>query len=300
MYLIVCSCSLMQGLDPELINHHYRPKRTAYFFSERPSKNDQEVNKCLTGHPKSCIDVAAKMVQEENEQGAFKFFEIACNLDYGKGCYGAGNIENDRKKIPSARDFFQKGCRYKFGPACFALAELNYIEGDDETKEFQHETYGHACDLRGDYGCVRLGELFFQEGNNGLAKYYFHRSCALKNELGCYNLGFIYFKEENLIKALESLRLACKYGQAEGCYQMARHYGHHKNDNYVFFYLNEAFKYNYNNWERVEFDKHFDFLRERESFRELIDKFLLSKREKKLNEKSDHAVDEVQTPEVRQ
>jgi uncharacterized protein len=289
-------CSLMQGLDPKLLDYHYRPKRSAYFFSKKPTKNQKGINKCLSGMAKSCVDVAAKMIQEENEKGAYKFFEIACNLDYAKGCFGAGNIENDKGNIVSANGFYKKGCRYKFGPACFALAEINYLIKDDENKEFQYETYGHACDLRSDYGCVRLGELFYKEGNYGLSKYYFHRSCSLKNELGCYNLGFIFYKEKNLIKSLESLRLSCKYGQAEGCYQMARHYGHHENDEYVFIYLNEAFKYNYTNWERIEFDKHFDFLRTRGSFRELIDSFLLSKRQKTLDEKSDHMQDKVTPP----
>ena len=62
----------------------------------------------------------------------------------------------------------------------------------------------------------------------------------------------------------------------------------HENDNFVFKYLNDAFKHHYTNWERVEFDKNFDFLREREAFRELIDNFLLSRRNKPINEKSPH------------
>ena len=174
------------------------------------------------------------------------------------------------------------------------MAELE--KKDNTDREYKYEVYGHACDLRGDYGCVRLGELYFEEGNEELSKYYFHRSCALKNELGCYNLGFVYFKQESLQKALGSLKLSCKYGQAEGCYQMARHYGYKTNDEKVFFYLNEAFKYNYTNWERVEFDQNFNFLRKRQAFRELIDKFLLSTREKILNPESFHRIEFVTSP----
>jgi len=291
---IFISCSSLQGFDPKLLDYHYQPKRTSLFFSTTPSKSEATVNSCLQGKARACVDVAAKMIQEENEKGAFKFFELACNLDYGKGCYGAGNIEVGRKKLVSAESFYQKGCRYKFGPSCFSMAELDKKNNGDD--EYKYEVYGHACDLRGDYGCVRLGELFYEEGNIELSKHYFHRSCALKNELGCYNLGFVYYKQGDLIKTLESLRLSCKYGQAEGCYQMARHYGHQQNDEYVFFYLNEAFKYNYTNWERIEFDRHFDFLRKRRAFRNLVDKFLLSTREKTLNPKSYHRIEEITPP----
>jgi len=295
--MMAAGCSVMQGLDPKLLNYHYKPRRAAQFFSISPSKTDASVSACLKGIPRKCVDVAAQMLLDENEKGAYKFFEIACNLDYGKGCFGAGNIESDRKKLISAKAFFEKGCKYKFGPSCFALAEASLIEGLDESdQKYRYETYGYACDLRGDYGCVRLGELYYKNGNEGLARYYFHRSCSLKNELGCYNLGFLYYKEEKLRDSLESLRLSCKYGQPEGCYQMARHYGHHKNDRLVFYYLNEAFKNYYTNWERVEFDPYFDFLRKRDSFRDLIDSFLLSKRLKNVSEESDHQSQKVIAP----
>ena len=292
---ITGACSLMQGLDPELAAYHYRPRRASTFYSDRPSKDKEVIRSCVQGKAKSCIDVAAKMIEDENLEGAFKFFEIACNLDYGKGCFGAGNVENDKKSVVSAKDFYQKGCRYKFGPACFALAELDYK--DNEVLENPKEFYKYACEMRGDYGCVRLGETYYKEGNTGLARYYFDRSCELKNELGCYNLGYLYFEDGELKKSLDSLALSCDYGHAEGCYQMARHYGYHENDNFVFKYLNEAFKYHYTNWERVEFDKHFDFLRERDSFRELIDNFLLSRRERSVNEKSAHESKNVISPE---
>ena len=36
--ILLSGCSMMQGLDPELLDHHYRPKRSAYFFSGVPNK----------------------------------------------------------------------------------------------------------------------------------------------------------------------------------------------------------------------------------------------------------------------
>lgn len=289
------ACSSMQGLDPELLSHHYRPRRSVFFFSENPSKGQETIDACLNGIARNCVDVAAKMIQDENENGAYKFFEIACNLDYGKGCYGAGRIKLDQANRTTANDFFEKGCKYKFGPSCFALAELKYeVKGKHQD---ELNLYGLACDMNGDYGCVRLGEIFYADGNLGLAQYYFHRSCSLKNELGCYNAGQSYYEQKNLSKAVEMLRLSCKYGQAEGCYQLARHYGYLKQDEKVFFYLNEAFKNDYQNWERVEFDKNFAWLRKRMAFRDLVDRFLLQKREKKVQENTYHDFEQVKLQE---
>ena len=284
--LFLTGCADMQGLDPDLLPYHYKPRRNVFFFSKNPTRDQESISKCLNGMARRCIDVAAGFMQQENKPAVFKFFEIACNLDYGKGCYGAGRMKLDENQRVSAGDFFEKGCRYKYGPACFALAELKYSKS--QKKEDMYKLYGMACDMKGDYGCVRLGEVFYDEGNLGLAQFYFHRSCSLKNELGCYNAGHTFYTEKKLFKALEMLRLSCKYGQGTGCYQMARYYGYIKDEEKIFFFLNEAFKHDYDNWERVEFDENFDFLRKRQAFRDLIDSFLLKKREKKVSQESSH------------
>ena len=292
--LLIASCSSMQGLDPKLLSYDYRPRRSVFFFSESPDRSDWAISDCTSGHAKRCVDVAAGLLREDKINGARKFFEIGCNLDYGKACYGAGRLDFEKKKLISAEGFYEKGCRLKFGPSCFALAELRYE--DDEKTDDEYQLYGLACDMKGDYGCVRLGEVFYDGGNLGLAQFYFHRSCSLKNELGCYNAGHVYYKQKKLQKSLEMLRLSCKYGQAQGCYQMARHYGHQRDDDKVFFFLKEAFKNKYDNWERVEFDSNFSHLRKRIAFRDLIDSFLLSRRQVPVTEANPHQIEEVESP----
>ena len=150
------------------------------------------------------------------------FFEKACDLNYGVGCYNLGLVYLNglgvNKNKSSAKTYFDKACSLGRQEACDEISN-NYSSGSN----ISHEEY--CSQGKGEY-CFSLG-WSYANGKNGYtkdyskAKSFYEKACNLDNGGGCNNLGVLYDYGngvgQNQKVALYYFEKACKLNDEYGC-----------------------------------------------------------------------------------
>ncbi|MCQ2617054.1 SEL1-like repeat protein [Helicobacter pylori] len=75
-------------------------------------------------NPKELYDLGVESYKAKDYIKAKKYFEKACNLNYGGGCGALGDLYDDvEKNLIKADQYFSKACKLGNQEACEALKE---------------------------------------------------------------------------------------------------------------------------------------------------------------------------------
>ena len=174
------------------------------------------------------------------------FYQKACNMNYGAGCYELGRLYSNGKGVKQddgvARAYWKIACDKDYAEGCVVFGVLYEQNGDDQKAKTYYEK---ACiDLNDGSGCVSLGDLYNFQGVipadpkkqsedlcNGRcvrkdyqkAKTYYEKSCNdLNNLYGCSHLAYLYEEgkgvKQDYQKAKEYYGKACDLGLQQDCY----------------------------------------------------------------------------------
>jgi TPR repeat protein len=122
---------------------------------------------CELGHAPSCNDLGASW--SEGKDGADKvdfakaktFYDKACKLDDGLGCFNYGNVfrEGEGEKVDLKKAFasFDKSCKLNAAKGCTELG-IMYYEGKTvaKNKDKAVEALTKACKLGSDVACKNV------------------------------------------------------------------------------------------------------------------------------------------------
>ncbi|MBM2777718.1 sel1 repeat family protein [Helicobacter pylori] len=101
-----------------------------------------------------------------------------------------GMLSYDKQDFSKARKYFEKACELKDGGGCFNLGRLYYY-GEGVEKDFKKAfaLFEKACDLNNSGGCGALGMLYeFGQGvekNLTKAAYFYSKACKLGFQKTC-------------------------------------------------------------------------------------------------------------------
>ncbi|MBH0292293.1 sel1 repeat family protein [Helicobacter pylori] len=108
--------------------------------------------------PKELFDLGVKSNKAKDFIQAKKYFEKACNLNYGGGCGALGDLYDDgkgvEKNLIKAAQFYSKACDLndKFG--CSILGAMQYIgKGVVKNEKQAVEKFEKACKLGKEEAC---------------------------------------------------------------------------------------------------------------------------------------------------
>ncbi len=104
--------------------------------------------------------------------------------------FDLGMLSYDKQDFSKARKYFEKACELKDGGGCFNLGRLYYY-GEGVEKDLIKATYFYskACELKESFGCGALAVLYINgqgvEKNLTKADQYFSKACKLGNQEAC-------------------------------------------------------------------------------------------------------------------
>ncbi len=104
--------------------------------------------------------------------------------------FDLGMLSYDKQDFSKARKYFEKACELKDGGGCFNLGRLYYY-GEGVEKDFKKAfaLFEKACDLNNSGGCGTLGMLYeFGQGvekNLTKADQYISKACKLGDQEAC-------------------------------------------------------------------------------------------------------------------
>ncbi|EMJ41099.1 beta-lactamase HcpA domain protein [Helicobacter pylori GAMchJs117Ai] len=115
--------------------------------------------------PKELFNLGIKSSEAKDFTQAKKYFEKACNLNYGGGCGALGDLYDDgkgvEKNLIKAAQLYTKACELKEGLGCKDLGTL-YYSGKGVEKDLIKAAYFYskACELKESFGCGALAALY--------------------------------------------------------------------------------------------------------------------------------------------
>lgn len=194
--------------------------------------SDLYVKSCKLDLASAC-DSAGDVFYYEfaNYKTALKWYDQACKLNFGEGCYNLGyqyeKGEGTKKKVSKAYTFYKKACDMSYARGCTAVARA-YVGDDDADgskikKDYKKgiTLFERSCNMGHGRGCFELGYAY-QEGsyrvNQDLDKALtlYQYGCSEVNDysgLACYNAG--WYHEAGVVVA-PNIDLAKLYYQ-RGC-----------------------------------------------------------------------------------
>ncbi len=94
------------------------------------------------------------------------------------------------KDYIQAEKYFEKACDLKYGGGCFRLGVLyEYGQGVEKNLTKAAQLYTKACDLKEGMGCGNLGVLYYDgdgvKRDSKKADQYFSKACKLGNQEAC-------------------------------------------------------------------------------------------------------------------
>ncbi len=121
-----------------------------------------------------CVDWGGGLMAEPNPEELF-------NL---------GMLSYDKQDFSKARKYFEKACELKDGGGCFNLGRLYYYgEGVEKDSKKAVALFEKSCDLNISRGCGALGVLYYNgqgvEKNLTKAAQYISKACKLGDQKAC-------------------------------------------------------------------------------------------------------------------
>ncbi|MGN8384424.1 tetratricopeptide repeat protein [Helicobacter pylori] len=113
--------------------------------------------------PEELFDLGVKSNKAKDFTQAKKYFEKACNLNYGGGCGALGDLYDDGKGVEEnlikAAQLYTKACELKEGVGCKRLWSLYYYgRGVEENLTKADRYISKACKLGDQEACEALKE----------------------------------------------------------------------------------------------------------------------------------------------
>ena len=161
----------------------------------------------------------------------FLYYQKACNMNYGEGCYKLGNFyytgEGVNKDYWRALAYYEQACKMNNADGCGTLGveyEGQFLRREGVKRDYQKAVsyYKKACHaLNSGTWCNALG-IFYESQKDYLgAKIYWDMACNLNDGRGCFNLGDLYRKgqgvSQNFQTAKQYFIKACDLGEPFGC-----------------------------------------------------------------------------------
>ena len=129
---------------------------------------------------------------KEEVRAKFKYaindYSVKCHQKEAFYCNQVANMlfagDTVEKDKSHAKYFYQKGCKYGSGDACFTLGRF-YHQGKSKLR-----LYEKSCKMKYYQGCVQLGHMYAYGKsevvkNRVKAKKYFQKACNKKVKVGC-------------------------------------------------------------------------------------------------------------------
>lgn len=101
-----------------------------------------------------------------------------------------GMLSYDKQDFSKAKEYFEKACDLKEGLGCFNLGAL-YYSGKGVEKDLIKAAYFYskACELKEGMGCGALGALYYNgdgvKRDSKKADQYFSKACKLGDQEAC-------------------------------------------------------------------------------------------------------------------
>ncbi len=114
-------------------------------------------------NPKELFDLGVESYKAKDYIQAEKYFEKACDLKYGGGCFRLGVLyeygQGVEKNLTKAAQFYSKACDLNNGVGCKNLGFLyEYGEGVEKDLTKAAYFYSKACKLGSQEACETLKE----------------------------------------------------------------------------------------------------------------------------------------------
>ncbi|EMG88016.1 beta-lactamase HcpA domain protein [Helicobacter pylori GAM112Ai] len=107
---------------------------------------------------KKLVDLGRNSYSKQDFTQAKKYFEKACDLKDGVGCFNLGVLYDNGhgvgKDLKKAAQLYFKACELNDGSGCFNAGNI-YRRGDGVAKNFKEALarYSKACELNDGDGC---------------------------------------------------------------------------------------------------------------------------------------------------
>ncbi len=113
--------------------------------------------------PEELFDLGVKSSEAKDFTQAKKYFEKACNLNYGGGCGALGGLyeigQGVEKNLIKAAYFYSKACDLNAGLGCRDLGRLYYYgQGVEKNLTKADQYISKACKLGDQEACEALKE----------------------------------------------------------------------------------------------------------------------------------------------
>ena len=150
------------------------------------------------------------------------YFEKACSMNYGDGCYHLG-VKYARRNYKLAKMYYEKACNLNVVKGCLDIGRF-YLLGRGVRQDYQKaKTYfDKACSTlkHGPECCYKVGNYYsLNLRDYQQAKTYYEKSCNLNDAQGCFNLGMLYEDgkgvSQNFQTAKEYYGKACDLGNED-------------------------------------------------------------------------------------
>ena len=187
-------------------------------------KEKQSIISCYFGNTNSCHNVGHyNRTGEENTkinlEKAKKYYEKACEKDYGISCHSLGIFAHEKRDLQKARQYYDKGCNLGYADSCH---NLGYLEREEQNIEVSMKYFEKGCNLDQNQSCLILGIIYsYNEENYEKGDPYLEKACNLNNGIACNSLGVHY---ENGIGTKIDLKKAYKFYK-KSCENLKDYYG---------------------------------------------------------------------------
>ena len=187
---------------------------------------------CSMGEPRACANLGAAFDRGDgvakDRDRARKLFEWACSGGNIRACLNRGHHYEKLQDQPTeAARFFQQACSLMDGEGCYnvgRLREIGAIGDKDETGALA--MYETACVAKYGEGCSAAGRILEASGMVKPAHELFTKACNLYDVEGCLALAGQYEVgrgvEQNYRRAAELYQPMCEAGEAVSCAALGR------------------------------------------------------------------------------
>jgi uncharacterized protein len=172
---------------------------------------------CSYLDPAACF-LAARILQHQpatsSKVKAVEMSELSCLGSDARGCVLGGDLARKEKAKTVALEFYERACGMNNGMGCYRAGLLSNKPGEYFSKACVRNV-SEGCIAQGLY------EMEKPKGSLSTAALLFENACVQKQPLGCFQLSRLYRKNPELIPGPQALKKAqhqaCRGGIRQAC-----------------------------------------------------------------------------------
>ena len=177
---------------------------------------------CSFLDPASCF-LAARILQHQKADAsqvkALEMSELSCVGSDARGCVLRGDLARKRDIKMTALAFYERACDMNNGVGCYRAGLLSKTPGTYFSKACVRDVAEGGI-------AQGLHEIQKPQGSLATAALLFQNACVQKQPVGCFQLSRLYRKNPELIPGPKSLKeaqyRACKGGIRQACEERAK------------------------------------------------------------------------------